>query len=269
MSTYAIGDLQGCLAPFEALLACIDFQAGRDRLLLAGDLVNRGPDSLGALRRVHALGDDVRVVLGNHDLHLLAVAHGHAKMRKKDTLRPILEAPDAPELLAWLQRQPLLVEVPEFDAVMIHAGLPPLWSLEQARQRAREVEGALADPAQAALFFAQMYGNHPAGWDDALEGPTRWRVITNYFTRMRFVNSAGELDLASKGEADKPPPGFLPWFHHPGRRYTGQVLFGHWAALEGDTGLANAQALDTGCVWGGSLTALRLDDQRRFRCRCA
>lgn len=269
MSTYAIGDLQGCLASFEALLERIDFRAGRDRLLLAGDLVNRGPDSLGTLRRVRALGEDVQVVLGNHDLHLLAVAHGHARLKEKDTLKPILEADDRAELLGWLQRQPLLVEAPEFGAVMIHAGLPPLWSLEQARQRAGEVEAVLADPARAGLYFEHMYGNTPVGWDDALEGPTRWRVITNYLTRMRFVNAAGELDLAIKGEVDKPPVGFVPWFQHPRRRHGGQVLFGHWAALGGVTGTLGVEALDTGCVWGGTLTALRLDDQRRFQCDCA
>ncbi|WP_101674847.1 symmetrical bis(5'-nucleosyl)-tetraphosphatase [Alloalcanivorax mobilis] len=269
MSTYVIGDLQGCLGPFEALLERIGFAAGRDRLLLAGDLVNRGPDSLGTLRRAHALGDDVQVVLGNHDLHLLAVAHGHARLKKHDTLQPILDATDGPRLLAWLQRQPLLVEVPEFDAVMAHAGLPPLWSLAEARERAREVEAVLADPARAPDYFANMYGNTPAGWDDTLQGPARWRVITNYFTRMRFVNDAGELDLASKGEADQPPAGFMPWFEHPRRQYGGRVLFGHWAALEGHTGVERVEALDTGCVWGNRLTALRLDDLRRFHAPCS
>ena len=226
MSTYAIGDLQGCLAPFDALLDEIGFHPDRDRLLLAGDLVNRGPDSLGALRRVYQLRDNVRVVLGNHDLHLLAASHGHA-------------------------------------------GLPPLWRLDEARARALEVETVLASPDKAEAFFANMYGNSPAGWHDGLEGTDRWRVITNYFTRMRFVNDAGELDLGSKGEPDQPPPGFMPWFEHPQRRERDvRVLFGHWAALEGRTGTAGVEALDTGCVWGGCLTALRLEDGRRFQCAC-
>ena len=269
MSTYAIGDLQGCLAPFDALLARIGFNPDRDRLLLAGDLVNRGPDSLGALRRVHELRDNARVVLGNHDLHLLAVAHGHARLKNKDTLQPILDAPDRDTLLGWLQRQPLLVEAPAFDAVMTHAGLPPLWTLEQARQRAAEMAAVLADPISADTFFQEMYGNEPAGWRDDLTGPARWRVITNYFTRMRFVDRQGDLDLTTKGEADQPPAGFVPWFEHPDRlERERRVLFGHWAALEGRTGVAGVEALDTGCVWGGTLTALRLDDGTRFRCDC-
>ena len=198
MSTYAIGDLQGCLAPFDALLDEIRFNPDHDRLLLAGDLVNRGPDSLGALRRVHELRDNARVVLGNHDLHLLAVAHGHAELKSKDTLQPILDAPDRDSLLGWLQSQPLLVEVPEFQTVMTHAGLPPLWRLDEARARALEVETVLASPAKAGEFFANMYGNSPAGWHDGLEGTDRWRVITNYFTRMRFIAEDGSLELAAK-----------------------------------------------------------------------
>lgn len=268
MSTYAIGDLQGCLTPFDALLEHIDFNPDQDRLLLAGDLVNRGPDSLGALRRVYQLRNQARVVLGNHDLHLLAVAHGATNPNAKDTLAPILDAPDRDPLLAWLQSQPLLVEIPEFQAVMAHAGLPPLWTLEQARERAREVEAVLSAPALAELFFDNMYGNQPAGWDDALEGPDRWRVITNHFTRMRFVNEAGELDLSTKGEPDQPPPGFMPWFEHPRRHPSPRVLFGHWAALEGRSSAGDVEALDTGCVWGGCLTALRLEDQRRFQIAC-
>ncbi|MFP1678004.1 symmetrical bis(5'-nucleosyl)-tetraphosphatase [Alloalcanivorax sp. C16-2] len=269
MSTYAIGDLQGCLAPFDALLSRIGFNPDRDRLLLAGDLVNRGPDSLGTLRRVHELRDNVQVVLGNHDLHLLAVAHGHATVKNKDTLRPILDAADRDTLLGWLQRQPLLVEAPAFNAVMTHAGLPPLWTLEQARERAAEITRVLADPASAGIFFQEMYGNEPAGWRDDLSGAARWRVITNYFTRMRFVNRQGDLDLTTKGEADQPPAGFMPWFEHPDRLERGlMVLFGHWAALKGHTGVAGVEALDTGCVWGGTLTALRLDDGARFHCDC-
>lgn len=269
MSTYAIGDLQGCLAPFETLLDTIRFNPDRDRLLLAGDLVNRGPDSLGTLRRVYALRDQVGVVLGNHDLHLLAVAHGVTSMKKKDTLAPILEAPDRDCLLDWLQHQPLLIEVPQFDAVLAHAGMPPLWSLAQARERAREVEAVLADETLAQRFFEHMYGNSPAGWDDALEGTDRWRVITNHFTRMRFVDQTGRLDLAAKGSADRPPAGFMPWFDYPGRQPVPRVLFGHWAALEGKTPSSDVVALDTGCVWGGCLTALRLEDNHCFQTSCS
>ena len=268
MSDYAIGDLQGCLGAFDCLLEKIGFNADRDRLFLAGDLVNRGPDSLGTLRRVHALRDNVHTVLGNHDLHLLAVANGTTHSKRKDTLSEILDAPDRTELLGWLQQQALLIALPEHNAVMTHAGIPPLWSLEQASQRAAEVETVLrSDSADA--FFTHMYGNTPAGWDEQLSGTDRWRVITNHFTRMRFVDQAGELDLTSKGEPDQPPVGFMPWFQHPRRVLTDtRVLFGHWAALEGHSGVDKVDALDTGCVWGGTLTALRLDDQVRIQCDC-
>ncbi|EKF74637.1 diadenosine tetraphosphatase [Alcanivorax hongdengensis A-11-3] len=268
MSDYAIGDLQGCLDAFNCLLERIHFNPDRDRLFLAGDLVNRGPDSLGTLRRVYALRDNLHTVLGNHDLHLLAVAHQATDSKRKDTLSAILDAPDRSNLLGWLQQQPLLLEIPEHQAVLTHAGLPPLWSLEQGRQRAAEVQAVLASD-DADRFFANMYGNQPAGWNDALQGPDRWRVITNHFTRMRFVNQAGELDLGSKGEADAPPAGFMPWFTHPQRlERQHRLLFGHWAALEGHTGVDGVEALDTGCVWGGSLTALCLDSGERIHCDC-
>lgn len=268
MSDYAIGDLQGCLGAFECLLDKIAFNPDKDRLFLAGDLINRGPDSLGTLRRVFQLRDNVHSVLGNHDLHLLAVAHGATRSKRKDTLAEILDAPDRAELLSWLQQCPLLIDLPEHNATLTHAGIPPLWSLDQARSRAREVEAVLKDD-RCGEFFTHMYGNHPAGWDEQLGGTDRWRVITNHFTRMRFVNAAGELDLTTKGEADAPPSGFLPWFKHPQRNVTDtRLLFGHWAALEGHTGVDLVDALDTGCVWGGSLTALRLDDLTRIQCHC-
>lgn len=268
MSDYAIGDLQGCLEAFDCLLEKIRFNPDKDRLFLAGDLINRGPDSLGTLRRVFQLRDNVHCVLGNHDLHLLAVAHGATRSKRKDTLAEILDASDRTALLGWLQHCPLLIDIPEHEATLTHAGIPPLWSLDQARSRAREVEGVLKDQ-RCGDFFAHMYGNQPAGWNEDLQGPDRWRVITNHFTRMRFVNQAGELDLTTKGEADAPPSGFMPWFLHPQRRVTGQrLLFGHWAALEGHTGVDRVEALDTGCVWGGSLTALRLDDLARTACEC-
>lgn len=269
MSTYAIGDLQGCLEPFNCLLKKIDFTPGRDRLLLAGDLVARGPDSLGTLRRVYALREHTHCVLGNHDLHLLAMAHGAAPRKKKTAdLQDILDAPDSQQLLDWLQQQPLLHREPEFNAVMIHAGLPPLWTLDEAEAHAKEVAAVLqSDRAQA--FFDNMYGNEPAGWDDNLTSVNRWRVITNYFTRMRFVNQQGELELASKGETEDAPEGFFPWFEHPERKETSvKVLFGHWAALAGAVAHENIEALDTGCVWGGRLTAVRLEDQQRFDCHC-
>jgi len=266
MSTYAIGDLQGCRAPFEALLEKIDFRPGRDRLLLAGDLVNRGPDSLGVLRLVYRYREHLDTVLGNHDLHLLAVNHNVTAARAKDTLEPIFEAPDGPELLAWLRRQPLLVDCPEFNAVLTHAGVPPWWHLDQARQLAREAEAVIAgDDA----FFAQMYGNEPSLWDSGLTGYDRIRLIVNAFTRMRFVDREGRLDLDAKGSLDDTPEGLMPWFEHPERQITDtRIIFGHWAALEGRAPVAGVEALDTGCVWGGCLTALRLEDHTRFSVDC-
>ncbi len=269
MSTYAIGDLQGCLGAFDCLLEKIRFQPGEDRLLLAGDLVARGPDSLGTLRRVYGLREHLDCVLGNHDLHLLALAHGHGPKKNKDAdLRTIIDAPDAAELLGWLQQQPLLHLEPDFNAVLVHAGLPPIWGLSQAAALAAEVETVLRS-GDADSFFAHMYGNTPSGWDDQLTGTDRLRVITNYFTRMRFVDAAGQLELSSKGEADTAPPGFTPWFEHPGHgQQDTLVLFGHWAALGGSLRSATLEALDSGCVWGGQLTALRLEDRQRFYCDC-
>jgi bis(5'-nucleosyl)-tetraphosphatase (symmetrical) len=274
MSTYAIGDLQGCLEAFNCLLEEIAFTPGQDRLLLAGDLVARGPDSLGTLRRVYDLRDHLECVLGNHDLHLLALAHGvrpnkSAKKNKDTDLQEILDAPDRAELLSWLQQRPLLHREPTFNAVISHAGIPPLWTLAEAESRAAEVNNILqSDHAQD--FFNNMYGNEPRGWHDDSQGPERWRVITNYFTRMRFINLHGELELANKGEADNAPAGFFPWFEHPHRKNKDiNILFGHWAALNGNVPHDNIDALDTGCVWGGALTALRLDDGKIFRCTCA
>lgn len=268
MSDYAIGDLQGCRQSLDCLLNKLAFKPDCDRLFLAGDLVNRGPDSLGTLRRVHALRDNVQIVLGNHDLHLLAVAHGATDSKRKDTLAPLLQAPDRQTLLNWLQQQPLLVDLPDHNAIMTHAGLPPLWTVAQARARAEEVAAVLTDE-RAEAFFAHMYGNQPAGWSETLTGPTRWRVITNHFTRMRFVNQAGELDLTRKGLPEAPPAGCIPWFAHPHRVDTQtRILFGHWAALEGRSHTPRVEALDTGCVWGGSLTALCLDTLERVSCDC-
>ncbi|MDF9433274.1 symmetrical bis(5'-nucleosyl)-tetraphosphatase [Chromohalobacter israelensis] len=258
MSTYAIGDLQGCHAEFEALLERIAFEPRRDRLWLVGDLVNRGPGSLACLRAVKALGDSARVVLGNHDLHLLAAAWAGAPLKRSDTLAPILEADDRDELLDWLRRQPLLVRDDELDAVMTHAGLPPHWSVTQAAEHAAEVEQALRGEA-VGDFLAAMYGNSPARWTDELEGIDRLRVIVNTFTRMRFIAADGTLDFAAKEGLDSAPEGFAPWFTYA-RDDDPRIVFGHWAALQGATPGARvrALALDTGCVWGGALTALDL-----------
>ncbi len=259
MTTYAIGDLQGCHAEFVELLETLDFDPRRDRLWLAGDLVNRGPGSLDCLREVISLGDAATTVLGNHDLHLLAVARGGADLNRKDTLDDILAAPDREGLLDWLQSRPLLVrETHGQEVVMTHAGLLPRWSLDQAVCLAVELEAVLSGERSGA-FFERMYGNVPACWHEELDGIDRLRAVVNVFTRMRFIDAEGCLDFAAKEGLDSAPPGFFPWFQFP-RADDPWLLFGHWAALQGETpsSRVRAEALDTGCVWGGCLTALDL-----------
>ncbi|MGR1220955.1 symmetrical bis(5'-nucleosyl)-tetraphosphatase [Metapseudomonas otitidis] len=269
MTTYAVGDLQGCLDPLKCLLDRVAFDPARDRLWLVGDLVNRGPKSLETLRFLFAMRDSVTCVLGNHDLHLLAVAHNVERLKKSDTLREIIEAPDAGDLLDWLRRQKLVHYDEARDIAMVHAGIPPMWTLAKALKRAAEVEEALLDDARLPLFLEGMYGNDPACWDSDLHGITRLRVITNYFTRMRFCKADGTLDLKSKEGADTAPPGYRPWFAHPSRKTRGQkIIFGHWAALEGKCNEPALHALDTGCVWGGTMTLLNIDNGQRISCDC-
>lgn len=262
MARYAVGDLQGCHEEFVTLLEKLSFDPRRDELWLTGDLVNRGPASLACLREVLALGDATRVVLGNHDLHLLAVARGGVSIKPADTLTSILEAPDREELLDWLQSQPLLVR--DGDTVMTHAGLLPQWSPGKASVLAGEVRERLTGDASGA-FLERMYGNRPTRWRDDLDGDDRLRVIVNAFTRMRFIDEEGHLDFAAKEGVDSAPPGFSPWFRFP-RDDDPHLLFGHWAALQGQTpgSRVRAEALDTGCVWGGGLTALALDSGERI-----
>ncbi len=259
MSTYAIGDIQGCWSEFSALLEQVRFDPDHDRLWLVGDLVNRGPDSLEVLRFAHGLGDACRIVLGNHDLHLLATWFGGRAPRRSDTFADVLTAPDAERLCEWLRRQPLLVVDETLGFAMTHAGIPHIWDLDQARARAAEVETVLGGD-DAFGFFAGMYGNEPDLWHDQLEGLPRQRLITNYFTRMRLVDDAGRLDLESKeGPAGAAPP-WYPWYELRQSRPLGiRLLFGHWAALEGLTDKVGIVGLDTGCVWGGPLTALCLE----------
>ncbi|MFD2190841.1 symmetrical bis(5'-nucleosyl)-tetraphosphatase [Pistricoccus aurantiacus] len=262
MSTYVIGDLQGCHGEFVALLERIDFDPARDRLWLAGDLVNRGPGSLACLREVMALKDAARVVLGNHDLHLLAVARGGASLKWSDTLEDTLAAPDRETLLDWLQARPLVIR--DGDLLMSHAGILPQWSLEQASALGEEVRARLSAENSGA-FLEQMYGNDPACWRDDLDGVARLRMIVNVLTRMRFIDAQGCLDFQAKEGLDLAPQGFAPWFSFP-RQDNARLLFGHWAALEGQTpgSRVNVEALDTGCVWGGSLTALNLESGERI-----
>nr|WP_299243123.1 symmetrical bis(5'-nucleosyl)-tetraphosphatase [uncultured Halomonas sp.] len=266
MTTYAIGDLQGCHSEFVALLERLSFDPRRDRLWLAGDLVNRGPASLECLREVRDLGEAARVVLGNHDLHLLAVARGGAPTKRSDTLDDILAAPDRETLLDWLQAQPLWVDDDSGSdrrRLMTHAGVLPQWSLDKARGLAREAEAVLRSES-AGAFLERMYGNSPSRWDESLDGIDRLRMIVNAFTRMRFIAADGTLDFDAKEGLGSAPSGFHPWFTYP-RSDDPHILFGHWAALQGQTPATavRAEALDTGCVWGGSLTALNLDHGQR------
>ena len=208
MATYAVGDLQGCLEPLKCLLEQVRFDPAADTLWLVGDLVNRGPASLETLRFLYAMRDSLVCVLGNHDLHLIAVAYNAERLKKNDTLREIIEAPDGPELIEWLRQMPLIHHDAQRDITLVHAGIPPQWSVEKALLRAAEVEKALRDDTQLPLFLDGMYGNEPAKWDKKLHGIERLRVITNYFTRMRFCTPDGKLDLKSKEGLDTAPPGY-------------------------------------------------------------
>lgn len=270
MTLYAVGDLQGCLSPLQQLLEKVDFSPSRDTLWLTGDLVNRGPQSLEALRFVHQLGNAALTVLGNHDLHLLAVHQQPKRQKKGDTLDAILKAPDRDALLDWLRQQPLLHYQPKHNLLLVHAGIPPQWSLDKALKRAAEVETVLRQggaPLQA--FLDGMYGNQPNCWDNALKGIDRLRTITNYFTRMRFCTAEGQLDLKVKEGLDSAPQGFAPWFSHAQRKTRKQhILFGHWAALQGHCQESGVQALDSGCVWGNALTLLEVATGQRHLQPC-
>lgn len=265
---YAIGDLQGCFAALQALKKTIAFDEQQDVLWFAGDLVARGEDSLSTLREVKRLCEigAAHTVLGNHDLNLLAVWRGFNKLRGKDQTEAILLADDAAALLNWLRCQPLLLQ-PNRDSVLTHAGLPHIWSVSEARAYAAEVQAVLsADHATLDTFLAAMFGNQPEVWSADLQGWPRLRVITNYFTRMRLLTRNGTLEFGFKdGLAAPMPAGFAPWFVWPPQQPRAeQLLFGHWAALEGAIGLAHVEPLDGGCVWGGRLIAYRLGDGQRF-----
>ncbi|MFQ6573724.1 symmetrical bis(5'-nucleosyl)-tetraphosphatase [Pseudomonas sp. UM16] len=269
MAVYAVGDLQGCLQPLKCLLERVNFNPAVDRLWLVGDLVNRGPESLATLRFLYSIRASLVCVLGNHDLHLLATWHNIERLKKNDTLREILDAPDAGELLDWLRRQKLLHYDEQRGVALVHAGIPPQWTLGKALELAGEVEEVLRDDNRFKLYLDGMYGNEPNKWSKDLNGVTRLRVITNYFTRMRFCTSEGKLDLKGKEGADTAPPGYKPWFAHKGRRSRHvKIIFGHWAALEGRCNVPDVIALDTGCVWGGAMTLYNVDSGAMYRCEC-
>lgn len=268
MATYVIGDLQGCLTPLMQLLEHIQYRADQDQLWFAGDLINRGPESLETLRFIKSLGHNTKVVLGNHDLHLLAVSYGHGKLKRGDTLADILTAGDRDDLMDWLRQQPLCHYDEQLNTVMTHAGIPPCWDLKKTQTLAKEVEDKLRSDT-VDDFFATMYGNTPNQWDDKLTGTDRLRTITNYLTRMRFCDENSKLDLESKEGISTAAKGYAAWFNYPTNVPSDcHIVFGHWAALEGKTQQERIHALDTGCVWGGSLTALRLEDRQRFSTPC-
>ncbi|MEX2164364.1 MAG: symmetrical bis(5'-nucleosyl)-tetraphosphatase [Sulfuricaulis sp.] len=259
MPVYAIGDVQGCYQPLRALLTEIRFDPTRDSLWFTGDLVNRGPQSLEVLRYVKALSDRAICVLGNHDLHLLAMAAGAAKPKKRDALEKILAAPDKDELLQWLRRRPLLHHDDRLGYTLIHAGLLPAWTLTDAKRLAQEVQDLLRGDLMMD-FFHHMYGDLPDHWNENLRGADRLRVIVNAFTRLRYCDLEGNMDLRPKGPPGSQPPDLMPWFQVPGRRSQDlRIVFGHWSALglwQGD----GVIGLDSGCLWGKSLSAVRLDN---------
>lgn len=263
MATYVVGDIQGCFDALRRLLDKVHFDPATDRLWSVGDLVNRGPDNLGTLRFFRGLGARGQVVLGNHDLHLLAVEAGARKPNRKDTLQDVLQAPDAGELLDWLRRQPLMHQSGPY--VLGHAGVPHIWTVEEAAVYAAEVAARLRQ-ADYREFLQHMYGDRPDRWNSQLAGWDRLRVIVNYFTRMRFISAGGGLDFAAKEGVEEAPAGMRPWFEYsrPEVDRYAVFLFGHWAALNGKTGKPRFIALDTGCIWGGRLTLLRIDDGVKF-----
>ncbi len=268
MTDYVVGDIQGCYSDLRRLLDKAGFDPDHDTLWAAGDLVNRGPESLETLRYLKSLKKHCIAVLGNHDLHLLAVAHGVRDAKHSDTIDDILAAKDRDKLLDWVRHRPLVHYDKSLKTLMVHAGIPPIWDLDQTRERARELEKVLQSK-KCGEFLENMYGNSPDRWSGKLKGWDRLRLIANYFTRMRFCQADGTLDLETKSGLSTPVDGFAPWFDQPSR-LPGKlnIVFGHWAALEGETGMKRIHALDTGCVWGNRLTLMRLTDFRRFSVDC-
>jgi bis(5'-nucleosyl)-tetraphosphatase (symmetrical) len=265
MPTYAIGDLQGCGQQLDALLALIDQETPNAKIIFLGDLVNRGPQSLATLRKVKALGDRAQTVLGNHDLHLLAASHGIRKLHPSDTVNDILSAPDREELLDWLRHRPLAIMHEQH--LLLHAGVLPQWSATQALSLAQEVEAVLQSD-QWVDFLHQMYGNTPAKWEPQLSGYDRLRCIVNALTRLRFCTADGTMEFTIKESSAEAPEGYMPWFAVPDRQSQDTtVVFGHWSTL-GLTLAPNLISLDTGCVWGGKLSAMRLSDRHLIQVAC-
>jgi len=267
MATYAVGDIQGCHDELQRLLDHIQFDPAVDKLWLVGDLVNRGPDSLKVLRFIKSLGDTAISVLGNHDLHTLAVANGHLKYHRNDNIDDVLNADDREELTNWLRHLPLLHHDAELNFTMIHAGLPPQWDLSTAQACASEVERVLQSD-QYVDFLNHMYGNEPNQWNDNLKNWDRLRFITNCFSRLRYCDADGHLALEEKGTPGTQAAGLMPWFEAPNRKSTKmRIVFGHWSTL-GPIKSHYIYPIDTGCLWGQHLTALRLEDRQSFNIDC-
>lgn len=269
VADYAIGDVQGCYDALQRLLAHIDFNDREDRLWFVGDLVNRGPQSLAVLRWIRRLPMKPHITLGNHDLHLLSHLFGLSmRYNHDDTLQSILQADDRDEIADWLRQQSILVHDEDLQVVMCHAGIAPHFTLDDAKAHALELEAVLSGD-QCRDFLAHLYGNEPHVWRDDLQPYDRWRYICNAFTRMRYCDAQGRLMLSYKGTLDKAPPDLYPWFSVPHRQpIDADIVFGHWAALAGQCPVPRIHAIDTGCFWGGSLTALRLQDKRRMTSKC-
>lgn len=262
MARYIVGDIQGCFSELQQLLALVKYDALHDQLFLVGDLVNRGPESLSVLRWIKQEQTHVRTVLGNHDLHLLACFLDPGQLRRLDTLDEILAAPDAHILFDWLRSQPLLIALE--DVLITHAGIPPAWDEALAVRLANEVTGVLSGPEHAS-FLSQMYGNKPRAWNENLEPLERIRLAVNGLTRLRMVDKSGGIDFKFKGELGKHPAELLPWFDFPRRKLAGRrIACGHWSAL-GMMLREDVWSLDTGCVWGGQLSAIRIEDGKLFQ----
>jgi bis(5'-nucleosyl)-tetraphosphatase (symmetrical) len=269
LATYIIGDLQGCFDPLKALLAQINYQPNQDQLWFVGDIVNRGPQSLECLRFVKSLGKNGQIVLGNHDFHLIASALGLEKYRaKSDTLQPILDAPDCDELIDWLRQQPLMVKHPAINAVMVHAGIPPQWTIPQALAYAQEVEAVMKGSDWQNFIKQHLFGSKTREWYPLISGWERLRYIVNAFARMRYCDPHGLLDFEQKGAPSSASGQYQPWFVHPNRRNKDHhIFFGHWSTLGALDGY-QVHATDTGCLWGGELTAYCLESKQRHTYAC-
>jgi bis(5'-nucleosyl)-tetraphosphatase (symmetrical) len=266
MSIYLVGDIQGCYAPLQRALEQVHFDEQRDELWSVGDMINRGPENLAVVRFLQSLGASFRCVLGNHDLHFLAVALGAKKAKRQDTLDDLLQAPDRDAIVEWFRHQPLAFFLK--NTLVVHAGVPPDWTLTQTLSRGQEVETALQS-AEVGDFLRNMYGETPRRFDESLTGWARVRAITNALTRIRFCTDSGVLDFDNKLGPESAAHGTLPWYAHPARQTSDvPIAFGHWANLDGKANTKNVFALDTGCVWGRTLTLLRLEDQVLFSCAC-